>query len=51
MTSIRPLISLVASHVSPYINLDIQNAFHHGDLEEKAYIGQPLGFISQGSLS
>lgn len=50
MTSMRPLISLVASHVGPYINLEMQNAFHHGDLQEKTYMGQPLGFIPRGSL-
>ena len=45
ITSVRLLISLAATHHWPLHQLDIKNAFLHGDLAEKVYIEQPPGFI------
>ncbi|CAM8921688.1 unnamed protein product [Rhodiola kirilowii] len=48
LTSIRLLISLAASHHWPLHQLDIKNAFLHGDLQEPIYMEQPPGFVAQG---
>ncbi|CAM8937083.1 unnamed protein product [Rhodiola kirilowii] len=48
MTSIRLIISLAACSDWPLHQLDIKNAFLHGDLDEEVYIEQPPGFVAQG---
>ncbi|CAM8877197.1 unnamed protein product [Rhodiola kirilowii] len=48
LTSIRLLISLAASHHWPLYQLDIMNAFLHGDLQEPIYMEQLPGFVAQG---
>ncbi|CAM8896855.1 unnamed protein product [Rhodiola kirilowii] len=48
LTSIKLLISLAASHHWPLHQLDIKNAFLHGDLQEPIYMEQPPGFVAQG---
>lgn len=40
-------LSLIAIYCWPLYQLDIENAFLHGDLE-KIYMEQPFGFITQG---
>ena len=45
---IRLLLSMVAMRSSPIFQLDIKNAFLHGDLAEEVYMEQPLGFVAQG---
>ncbi|XP_065880880.1 retrovirus-related Pol polyprotein from transposon TNT 1-94 isoform X1 [Euphorbia lathyris] len=48
MGSIRLFISLAAHSNWPLHQLDIKNAFLHGDLQEKVYMEQPPGFVAQG---
>ncbi|GKB99983.1 reverse transcriptase domain-containing protein [Tanacetum coccineum] len=44
-TTIRVVLSLVVTNNWPLRQLDVQNAFLHGNLKERVYIKQPLGFI------
>ena len=46
ITSVRLLISLAAMHHWPLHQLDIKNAFLHGELAE-VYYEQPPGFVAQ----
>ena len=48
MTSVRLFISLAATHNWHLHQLDIKNAFLHGDLHEEVYMEQPPGFVAQG---
>ena len=47
MTYVRLFISLAATHNWDLHQLDIKNAFLHGDLQEKVYMEHPLGFVAQ----
>nr|GEY63430.1 ribonuclease H-like domain-containing protein [Tanacetum cinerariifolium] len=42
--TIRIVMSLAASRHWPFHQLDVKNAFLHGDLSETVYMHQPLGF-------
>ena len=46
LTSIRLFIALAATHGWDLHQLDIKNAFHHGDLADEVYMEQPLGFVA-----
>ncbi|GJY81460.1 retrovirus-related pol polyprotein from transposon TNT 1-94 [Tanacetum coccineum] len=42
------VISLAATHDWAFHQLDVKNAFLHGDLEEEVYMEQPSGFVAYG---
>ena len=46
MTSVRLLLSMATMSSGLLYQLDIKNAFLHGDLAEKIYMEQPLGFVA-----
>ncbi|PHT77450.1 hypothetical protein T459_20972 [Capsicum annuum] len=48
IASVRLLISLAAMHHWPLHQLDIKNAFLHGELTKEVYMEQPPGFVGQG---
>ena len=48
MASIRLLFSMDAMRSWPLYQVDIKNAFLHGDLVEEVYMEQPPGFVAQG---
>ncbi|RVW44641.1 Retrovirus-related Pol polyprotein from transposon RE1 [Vitis vinifera] len=50
IASIHLLLSMAAMCSWPLYQLDIKNAFLHGDLVEEVYMEQPPGFVAQGSL-
>ena len=50
LTSVRLFISLVASKNWSSHQLDIKNAFFHGDLQEEVYMEKSLRFVAQGSM-
>ncbi|RVW95243.1 Retrovirus-related Pol polyprotein from transposon RE2 [Vitis vinifera] len=49
--SVRLLLSMAAMRSWPLYQLDIKNAFLHGDLAEEVYMEQPPGFVAQGESS
>lgn len=47
-TSIRVVLGLVASMDLELKQMDVKNAFFHGDLKEEIYMTQPEGFEVEG---
>ena len=48
MTSIRAILSIIATENLFLEQLDVNTAFLHGDLEEEIYMHQPQGFQVKG---
>ena len=48
IASVRLLLSIAVMRSSPIFQLDIKNAFLHGDLAEEVYMEQPPSFVAQG---
>ncbi|WRX19899.1 Reverse transcriptase [Theobroma cacao] len=48
LTSVRLFMSMAATYDWPLHQLDIKNAFLHGDLQEEVYMEQPPEFVTQG---
>lgn len=44
-TTIRLVLSIVVSNYWPIHQIDIQNAFLHGNLPEEVYMHQPIGYV------
>ena len=51
LTFVRMFISLTASYDWDLHQLDIKNAFLHGDLQNEVYMEQPSGFVAQGEIA
>ncbi|GAA0183802.1 hypothetical protein LIER_31152 [Lithospermum erythrorhizon] len=49
--TVRLMLTLTITFQWPLRQIDIQNAFLHGDLVETVYMQQPPGFISDSSLA
>ena len=50
IASVRLLLSMAAMCSWPPFQLDIKNAFLHGDLAEEVHMEQPPGFVAQGEF-
>ena len=48
LTAVRLFISSAATNHWPLYQLNIKNAFLHGNLQEEVYMEQPPGFVAQG---
>jgi hypothetical protein len=49
MDSIYLIITLVASHKWEIHQMDVKYAFLHGDLQEKIYMEQVVGYVQNDS--
>ncbi|KAJ9671198.1 hypothetical protein PVL29_027266 [Vitis rotundifolia] len=50
IASVRLFLSMAAMCHWPLYQLDIKNAFLHGELLEEVYMEQPSGFVAQGEF-
>ena len=48
LNSVRILLSVAVNQSWPLYQLDIKNAFLHGDLHEEVYMDQPPGYVVPG---
>ncbi len=47
MTTVRAIIVMAATKGWSLHQMDVKNVFFHGDLQEKVYMEQPLGYVDQ----
>jgi hypothetical protein len=47
MSTVRTLISCAANYEWPLYQMDVKNAFLHGDLQEEVYLEIPPGFATE----
>ena len=50
IASVHLLLSMAAMSSWPVYQLDIKNAFLHGDLDKEVYMEQPPRFVAQGEF-
>ena len=46
IASVHLLLSMATMRSWPLFQLDIKNAFLHGDIAEEVYMEQPSGFVA-----
>jgi hypothetical protein len=51
MTIVRAIITMAAVKGWSLHQMDVNNVFLHGDLQEEVYIEQPLGYVDQTHLN
>jgi hypothetical protein len=51
LTTIRSLLSMVASYCLILHQMDVKIAFLNGELDEEIYMDQPDGFVAEGQES